>query len=361
VDAITADAGLAVTRIDGHGTVTLPPEYVRDHLQLGYAATEPGNQSDTATRSLTLATAATTGRGLYVAATRGRDANLILVVTDSHDLRDAVDTLEQILASDRADIPATSVRRELAAAVPPAPVLEPRCVVPDWLHDLHHGAGAALAEALARVDAEQRADNQIQQRIDELARQLQQIAPNCAPHDHALADVNHDLEHARRHHRQAERNLADSGYLRRRAARIEIAEAAEQVTAASTALADLTRRAQPLLDQRKQLRSELERLHVHANGRSLLRGLDQNEDRVHAAEQTTSALDVWKEWAIGRPVHPARLVDAAAHLRMSQGADQVALSGPLVGWLEQQGIVQSQPAIERTPPRIEPPGVEIGF
>ena len=40
---------LTVTRIDGHGTVTLPAGYVAEHVQLGYAATEPGNQSDTVT------------------------------------------------------------------------------------------------------------------------------------------------------------------------------------------------------------------------------------------------------------------------------------------------------------------------
>jgi hypothetical protein len=35
-----------VTRIDGHGTITLPHSYVTEHVHLGYAATEPGNQSD---------------------------------------------------------------------------------------------------------------------------------------------------------------------------------------------------------------------------------------------------------------------------------------------------------------------------
>ncbi len=55
-----------MTHIDGHGTVTLPADYVREHVRLGYAATEPGNQSDTETASITLATPATTGRGLYV-------------------------------------------------------------------------------------------------------------------------------------------------------------------------------------------------------------------------------------------------------------------------------------------------------
>ncbi len=61
---------LTVTHFGGHGTVTLPADYVREHVRLGYAATEPGNQSDTVTISLTLATPATTGRGLYVAMTR---------------------------------------------------------------------------------------------------------------------------------------------------------------------------------------------------------------------------------------------------------------------------------------------------
>ena len=122
IDTIGADGSLSVTRIDGHGSVTLPAGYVAEHVQLGYAATEPGNQSDTATRSATLATTATTCRGLYVAITRGQVENLVLVVTDSHDVADAVDVLEQVLASDRADRPATSVRRDLAATTPtPAP------------------------------------------------------------------------------------------------------------------------------------------------------------------------------------------------------------------------------------------------
>ena len=72
INAITNNGDLTVTRIDGHGTTTLPHNYVTEHVQLGYAATEPGNQSDTATASITLATPATTCRGLYVAVTRGR-------------------------------------------------------------------------------------------------------------------------------------------------------------------------------------------------------------------------------------------------------------------------------------------------
>ncbi len=71
INQITSTGDLTVTRIDAHGTITLPKSYVVEHVQLGYAATEPGNQSDTTTASITLATGATTCRGLYVGMTRG--------------------------------------------------------------------------------------------------------------------------------------------------------------------------------------------------------------------------------------------------------------------------------------------------
>ena len=45
---------------------------------------------------------------------------MILVVTDTHEPAAARDVLERILTSDRADIPATKQRRELAATVPQA-------------------------------------------------------------------------------------------------------------------------------------------------------------------------------------------------------------------------------------------------
>ena len=47
---------MTVTHLSGHGTVTLPAEYARRHVRLGYAATEHGNQSDTVTASTELVT-----------------------------------------------------------------------------------------------------------------------------------------------------------------------------------------------------------------------------------------------------------------------------------------------------------------
>ena len=99
---------------DHDGVVVLPAEYARDHVRLGYAATEPGNQSDTQDRSITLATGATTGRGLYVGMTRGRQANHVLVVTDTNDLDAARELLERVITWDRADVPAVARRNWLA-------------------------------------------------------------------------------------------------------------------------------------------------------------------------------------------------------------------------------------------------------
>jgi len=113
VTAIDGHGDITAARVDGGGVVVLPAEYARDHVRLGYAATEPGNQSDTQDRSITLATGSTTGRGLYVGMTRGRQANHVLVVTDTHDLGAARDVLEQVITCDRADVPAVARREQL--------------------------------------------------------------------------------------------------------------------------------------------------------------------------------------------------------------------------------------------------------
>ncbi len=117
VTAIDGHGDITAARIDGGGVVVLPAEYARDHVRLGYAATEPGNQSDTQDRSITLATDSTTGRGLYVGMTRGRQANHALVVTDTNDLSAARALLEQVVTCDRADVPAVSRREQLMGHV----------------------------------------------------------------------------------------------------------------------------------------------------------------------------------------------------------------------------------------------------
>jgi ATP-dependent exoDNAse (exonuclease V) alpha subunit len=47
VTSINDDGSITVSHRSGHGEVTLPADYVGDHVRLGYAATEHGWQSDT--------------------------------------------------------------------------------------------------------------------------------------------------------------------------------------------------------------------------------------------------------------------------------------------------------------------------
>jgi hypothetical protein len=110
-----SDAGDITARRHRAGdTVTLPAAYVGQHVQLGYATTEPGNQGATHDLALTLVTTATTGRGLYVSMTRGRHDNTALVVTDEAILDTATDVLARVLESHRTDLPTIALRRELS-------------------------------------------------------------------------------------------------------------------------------------------------------------------------------------------------------------------------------------------------------
>lgn len=128
---IGGDGSLAVTARRGHGVAVLPADYVRDRVRLGYAATEHGVQGDTTTIGLELVSPATTRRGAYVGITRGRDDNTVFVVTDSNDLDEARDILDRVISIGRADTPATTQRRELAAADRAPRRRTPRCTIPD--------------------------------------------------------------------------------------------------------------------------------------------------------------------------------------------------------------------------------------
>jgi hypothetical protein len=114
VTATHPDGDLTVSWLEGHGAITLPAAYAAEFVELAYATTEYGAQGITADLSITLATAATTGRGLYVGMTRGRSDNVALVVTDEPTIDAARDVLEGTLAIDRADVPAIRHRQDVA-------------------------------------------------------------------------------------------------------------------------------------------------------------------------------------------------------------------------------------------------------
>ena len=72
---------MTIRRLGGRGEVTLPPEYVAEHVELAYATTAYRAQGRTLDTAHAMITSTTPREVLYVAATRGREANLLYVDT----------------------------------------------------------------------------------------------------------------------------------------------------------------------------------------------------------------------------------------------------------------------------------------
>jgi conjugative relaxase-like TrwC/TraI family protein len=173
VTAVGRDGSLAVSHEHGHGHVTLPAEYAQEHVRIGYAATAHGHQGDTVDVSLTLVTAATTHRSIYVGATRGRDLNRLLVVTEDPDL--ARDVLEEVLTNDRADLPAVAQRRYLAQQEP----LHTRRMAEERLAAARRDHADAVRRAGPYVGPLHAAERELQQAEQDLwaARRAVEAAP----------------------------------------------------------------------------------------------------------------------------------------------------------------------------------------
>ena len=193
VTAIGDDGSLTVNRERGNGSVTLPADYAREHVRLGYAATEHGYQSDTVDHSIALTSSVTTRRGLYVAATRGRDENLLCVVTDSDNVAEARDVLEAILAFDRNDVPAVTQRRILAhqqpvMAPPDRPAAAPRCDIPEWFEAFRTATGGDLAAAEQAATTSAVLRSRLAESVAAAERQLARVEAATAPARRALAN-----------------------------------------------------------------------------------------------------------------------------------------------------------------------------
>ncbi len=147
------------TRTGRH--LTLAAEYVREHVQLGYATTVHGGQGVTCDSSHTVTTGAESRQQLYVAVTRGRDANHVYLATGSdgdehsvitpaatHPLT-AVNVLEQILARDHAQVSAATTARRLTE-----PAADTTAAAARYHDSLHTAAVDVLGEGWSdRLDA----------------------------------------------------------------------------------------------------------------------------------------------------------------------------------------------------------------
>jgi hypothetical protein len=110
IQTLNIDGSLQVRHLASRRTVQLPADYVRDHVELGYATTIHLAQGRTATTSHTVLTGRESRHDLYVAMTRGRQVNHVYLDTTAPEdattldvIRPptSVEVLERILDRDR--------------------------------------------------------------------------------------------------------------------------------------------------------------------------------------------------------------------------------------------------------------------
>ncbi len=361
VTAINDDGDLTVTDLTGTSTVTLPAEYALEHVRLGYAATEYGTQSATETASITLANTSTTGRGLYVAMTRGRDDNRVYVVTDTHDISDARDVLEGIVTSDRADIPAVVQRRQLAQQDRQPPRPQPRCQIPDWFHDLRADAATNYRQAREALDDSITKRERLVEIVDGAAQRITQANTICAPFDDDLNTASDAVKQAETAQRAAQQRLDQSGLRQRRQARSELAAANETAVSTSELFAVARAMAREPYAQRNIAREQIEAARAVLRNHDILTEWNYLPEHLSAAEARVDALVTWHDWATAKPVTHDRLVDSvmtlheiAAH-EPDNGTRQLA--NVIHQWAEQHDIELRWPVVQQ--PRSIESGVGI--
>lgn len=82
VEAIAENGSLVLRRPGTESTVTAPPSYVRQYVELGYASTLHRSQGRTVDRAHCLVDPGTDRESLYVGLTRGRESNTLYVDTE---------------------------------------------------------------------------------------------------------------------------------------------------------------------------------------------------------------------------------------------------------------------------------------
>jgi conjugative relaxase-like TrwC/TraI family protein len=339
VTAIHHDRSITVTHHSGHGSVTLPADYVRQHVRLGYAATEHGWQSDTVDTAIALTSPATTRRGLYVAATRGAESNLICVVTDSDDIAEARDVLDAIVAGDRADIPATTQRRALAQSVPrpltpEAATPTSRCDIPDWFPAVHAAAQHALRDAETREAQHTVRRAQAAAAAAGADSTLADVAAATAVDRDALHHAEARAVQARRHHAAAQRRLDSAPRRQRRGLRRDLATAERLLDRAEDYLARTRQRTTPAVDRHTHALANQRDAHDQLRNCGTIDLLDTMAPSVGEQRLHVQALTTWQRWAQGHDLPDGILHATFDVLARQPGAEQqltITLRNDLAG------------------------------
>ena len=302
ITRIHPNGDIAAQRHESDDTVVLPAKYVSEHVHLGYAATEHGNQSDTRHASLTLVTPTTTGRGLYVAMTRGRETNLAYVITPEQTPEAARQVLDGVLAGDRADIPAVVQRRQLAAQPPtkPAiPVLRPRCGVPDWFAPVRAAAIDDLDKVNDAIHAIDTRHTTEAQTLADATAALHDAKSALRPFDLPFRDALKGVADAKAGVAVARAAVDERTWVGRRPAQQHHATAEVLLANADTALNAVTAGRHPYLQAVDKAERRLETIMDGARTRDMLDRYEYLPEKHSAALHMITALDLWHDWATG--------------------------------------------------------------
>ncbi len=386
VTRISNDGALTLAKLGQPGTVSVLQDTVRDTIELGYAVTEYGNQGDTHTAAIALVSPVTSARGLYVAMTRGRQHNVALVVTDTHNPADARARLEHVLAVDRVDIPATVQRRQLAAAagtsaplpvssaaphepapvappvppsqaepepVPSAPAATPRLartVVPAWFAEACSAVIDELGEARDEERASVNAGHQRRAEIAAAGQRLQHAHAACEPFDTALAAARRALEAAVRDRDTAAERAARARFLARRDARAELAIAEHAVASARAKLAEAELAAEPARTERRAAAAARSRLERADRDQGLIDAYNSDPQRARDLERKLAAFERWYDWATGAPTSDRAIGQLDRELERGLQHDWMRddpaakLADTLRHWAAQNELVLPEPS-----------------
>jgi hypothetical protein len=108
------------------------------------------------------------------------------------------------------------------------------------------------------------------------------------------------------------------------------------------------------------MRGERDQLVRHAKAERVWRqSIAGYATSAETAEVHLEALNVWKDWANGHDVSPAKLAVAVTALRDDGRPDGIALAEPLVEWLSQCPLASKPLGVTLEAPSVDTPGMEI--
>jgi hypothetical protein len=267
--------------------------------------------------------------------------------------------LEAVLFSDRADIPATVQRRNLAATVP-ASVPQRRVRIPEWFDQIRADAEERRLVAQQRLDERNTERVAARERVALARQELPTAQEDHAPFAEQVATAERIVNQARWELHRAEGELRRAGRIHRRSARRDVETAGDVLAVATDRLNRAEELAAPTQRRVNQLYNLIDDHRRMDSTRRMFDKFNDLEGVAHAAGCLCHALDQWKHWANGRNLDNTALAEIAATFGDHDDRPGVSeLAAPLTQWAQRRGL-ELQPPTRSTPSRSSM-GIEIGF